>query len=133
MSKIDRPARDEDFNTAKEDLGRRRPRRLIVVLYFEFRLRGLVKVDAGNRDADSTCRDRGREAGVLSGLGVMGETMGLSEIGVGGRARSRSSGSRMYAAYISVFSASKSVELSKALCSAEVDATVMTKGVPPVD
>lgn len=58
-----------------------------------------------------------------SGLDVKGESIGLSEIGVGGKDQSRSSGSRKYEANISVLRASISIELGMAFCSAEVDAT----------
>jgi len=56
-------------------------------------------------------------------LDVKGESIGLSEFGVGGKDQSRSSSSRMYQANISVLRASISIRLGKALCSAEADAT----------
>jgi len=61
MSEPDRPAGDENCRTAKEDLGRSRPCRRIVVEDFEVMLCGLVKVHTGNRHADSTLRDCRRE------------------------------------------------------------------------
>jgi len=62
MSEPDRPAGDENCRTAKEDFGRSRPCRRIVVEYFEVMLCILVKVHTGNRNADSILRDCRREA-----------------------------------------------------------------------
>lgn len=66
-----------------------------VLEYFEMIFLGELNVDVDSRGGRSTLCGLRRKVLFLN-LGVTGDTMGLSEMGVGGRDRCRSGGFRMY-------------------------------------
>lgn len=69
-----------------------------VLEYFEMIFLGELNVDVESRGGRSTLCGHRRKKVLFLNLGVTGDTMGLSEMGVGGKDRSRSGDFRMYEA-----------------------------------
>lgn len=97
--------------------------------YLDTSFGGAVTAEMGTGGATPTLCERRREEAVFVNLCAKGETMGLSEMGVGGRDRLRSSGLRMYDAYIAVFKLIESVELRESLFWVEAAVTVLMERV----